>query len=173
MNDLIINNLKLVHFVIRKMNLANDDDYEDYYQVGVIGLIYGAKTYKSDLKITFSTYAYACIKNEILKYISKNKKNNFFLEEKVDYSVIEETVEDENYNVMETIISNEKNNELYELLDCLNGLEKNIIKMSYGIGCREYKQIEIAELLNIPQYKISRIKKRALEWLKNCVNNLN
>ena len=35
--------------------------------------------------------------------------------------------------------------------------------MSYGIGCREYKQKEMAKILHIPQYKISRIKNRLLK----------
>ena len=71
MNNLITDNLNLVHFVIKKMNLNNSSDYEDYYQIGVIGLIYASNTYNSKLNITFSTYAYVCIKNEILKYLKK------------------------------------------------------------------------------------------------------
>jgi len=51
----------------------------------------------------------------------------------------------------------------------LDDIERKIIKMSFGIGCREYKQKEIANILNIPQYKVSRIKKRVLERLKKCM----
>lgn len=64
-------------------------------------------------------------------------------------------------------------NELYELLNNkLNDIELKIIKMSYGLGCRQYKQKEIANILNVPQYKISRIKNKALHKLKNNINDI-
>lgn len=90
MNNLITDNLKLVHFVIKKMNLYNSNDYEDYYQVGIIGLINAANTYNEKLKISFSTYGYVCIKNEILKYIKKNNHNEnvISLEEKIYDEII-------------------------------------------------------------------------------------
>ena len=55
MNELILNNLNLVHFVIKKMNIkiGNDFDYDDLYQVGVIGLIYASKNYDENKHITF------------------------------------------------------------------------------------------------------------------------
>lgn len=71
MDELIINNLNLIKFVINKMRIYSKNDYEDYYQVAVIGLINAVKSYDPSLKITFSTFAYVCIKNEILKYIKK------------------------------------------------------------------------------------------------------
>lgn len=55
----------------------------------------------------------------------------------------------------------------------LNDMENKIVKMSFGIGCREYKQREIAYILGIPQYKISRIKNRSLKRLRNCINSKN
>lgn len=154
------------------MNIKVNSDYDDYYQVGVIGLINATKTYNYNFKISFSTYAYICIKNEVLKYIKKNEKKYISIEEKVnDDLCIEDTIEDENCNIIETIIINETNEELYEILDKnLNDMERQIIKMSYGIGCREYKQREIADILNIQQYKVSRIKNRLLKYLKDCIN---
>lgn len=154
------------------MNIKVNSDYDDYYQVGVIGLINATKTYNYNFKISFSTYAYICIKNEVLKYIKKNEKKYISIEEKVnDDLCIEDTIEDENCNIIENIIINETNEELYEILDKnLNDMERQIIKMSYGIGCREYKQREIADILNIQQYKVSRIKNRLLKYLKDCIN---
>ena len=53
MADLVSNNLNLVKFVINKMNIYNKQNYDDYYQVGVIGLIYASNTFNSNLKISF------------------------------------------------------------------------------------------------------------------------
>ena len=173
MDNLITDNLNLVHFVIKKMNLNNCNDYEDYYQIGVIGLIYASNTYNRNLNITFSTYAYVCIKNEILKYLKKNSSQYLSIEDKIfDEIRIEDTLSDGDSTIIEKIIIKETNDELYEILyEKLNDMEKKIIKMSFGLGCREYKQVEIADMLGIPQYKVSRIKCRLLKQLKDCINS--
>ena len=175
MEKIIIENLKLVNFVLKKMNISNKSNYEDYYQVGVIGLINAAKMFNYDSKFSFSTYAYVCIKNEILNYIKKNEKNYLLLQESFyDEINIEDKIADESINIIDTIIMNETNNQLYFVLNNkLSDLERKIIKMSYGIGCREYKQVEIAKILDIQQYKVSRIKKKALEQLKKYINSIN
>ena len=159
MNELILNNLNLVHFVIKKMNIkiGNDFDYDDLYQVGVIGLIYASKNYDENKHITFSTFSFVCIKNEILKFIYKGSYNDSLQVEICDDVVLEDTIRDENVNIEEKIIFNEN--------------ERKIIKMLYGIDSKVYKQNEISEILNIPQYKVSRIKIRLLKRIKDCINN--
>lgn len=72
---------------------------------------------------------------------------------------MEDTIRDENVNIEEEIIFNENNQELHYILDnYLNENERKIIKMLYGIDSKVYKQNEISEILNIPQYKVSRSK---------------
>ena len=63
---------KLVYSVARKYSYSNED-LEDLYQVGVIGLQNAIKNYKSDSDAKFSTYAHFYIKGEILKYIRENR----------------------------------------------------------------------------------------------------
>ena len=174
MNELILNNLNLVHFVIKKMNIkiGNDFDYDDLYQVGVIGLIYASKNYDENKHITFSTFSFVCIKNEILKFIYKGSYNDSLQVEICDDAVLEDTIRDENVNIEEKIIFNENNQELHYILNnYLNESERKIIKMLYGIDSKVYKQNEISEILNIPQYKVSRIKIRLLKRIKDCINN--
>ena len=81
--DLITNNLKLIHYVISKINYKNNNEYEDLFQSGCIGLINASNTYNNKLNIKFSTYAYTCIKNEILKYIKKLPKYNLGLDKEI------------------------------------------------------------------------------------------
>ena len=174
MNELILNNLNLVHFVIKKMNIkiGNDFDYDDLYQVGVIGLIYASKNYDENKHITFSTFSFVCIKNEILKFIYKGSYNDSLQVEIRDDVVLEDTIRDENVNIEEEIIFNENNQELHYILNnYLNESERKIIKMLYGIDSKVYKQNEISEIFNIPQYKVSRIKIRLLKRIKDCINN--
>ncbi len=67
MNDLILENLPLVKYVINRMGIYNKSDYDDYYQVGVIGLLNAAKTFNTNLKNSFSTYTFTYIKKVIIK----------------------------------------------------------------------------------------------------------
>ena len=110
MNDLIVGNLGLVHFVIKKMNISNLNEYDDFYQVGVIGLINAAKTYNDKLNKSFSTYAYICIKNEILRYLKKNEKKCLSLEDTIyDEIKIIDTLSNNDFSTIENIIFKEKN----------------------------------------------------------------
>ena len=67
---------------------------------------------------------------------------------------------DESCSLLHEIINNK-----------LSDIEKKIIKMYYGIGGREYKQKEIAEILNIKQYTVSRIKNKTIDKLRKYINN--
>ena len=169
--NIITDNLNLVHHVINKYFKCNKNDYDDYYQVGVIGLINASKNYKEGLDVSFGTYAYTCIKNEILKYIKKNQTNYVSLEENVyDDIRIEDTIEDERIKpAISKIINDESEDEMSSQLYYFLGDDVNVIRMLYGIGCKKYKQKEIEQILKIPQYKISRIKNRALKEMKNFI----
>lgn len=72
MDDLVLNNLKLVYVVLKKLNLYEQRDY--YYEIGVEGLVKAAKTYQPDKGYQFSTYACRCIRNAVLMDIRNNKK---------------------------------------------------------------------------------------------------
>ena len=173
MNNLINENLKLVHFVIKKMNLANPNDYEDYYQVGIIGLINASNSFNSKFKTTFSTYAYICIKNEILKFLRKNNEYHISLDDTIyDEIKIIDTISSKEIAPIENIIIKETESEMKRIInDELDENERKIIKMVFGIECRKYKQKEIADILKIPQYKISRIKDKALKHIKRLLIN--
>ena len=63
---------KLVYKIAKKYSY-NNEEFEDLYQVGNIGLINALSNYKKDSNTKFSTYAYFYIKGEILKYIRENR----------------------------------------------------------------------------------------------------
>lgn len=176
MNNLVIKNMALVYFVIKKMNLCNSNEYEDYFQIGTIGLIYAVRTYKKNYKVSFSTYAFVCIKNEILRYLKKNSQNNnnISFDDKIyDEIRVEDTLTTDEEPIIEKIEAKELTTETGEIIETrLNKLERKIIKMSFGINCHEYKQKEISQILDIPQYKISRIKSRALKIIRKQLDML-
>ena len=65
---------------------------------------------------------------------------------------------DESCSLLHEIINNK-----------LSNIEKKVIKMYYGIGCKEYRQKEIEDILNIKQYTVSRIKNKALDKIKKYI----
>lgn len=66
-HDLVLDNTRLIHYVLKKMGLAPRllQDYEDYYQIGCIGLIKAATNFDESRGFKFSTYAIPMISGEI------------------------------------------------------------------------------------------------------------
>jgi RNA polymerase sigma factor (sigma-70 family) len=116
------------------------NDLEDYMQVGFIGLLKAIRNYDPD-KSQFSTFATVCIRNEIFRYMRKNKKKpiNFSFKKDNWYTTKEE---------------------LWELIpDCLNEKEKLVLKMK----SENYTHKEIAEKLSCPKGQIKHIVRKIIE----------
>lgn len=91
---MIEDNLKLVHYVLHKLNIKQD--YEDYFQIGCIGLIKAERAYKEE-KGKFSSFAVNCIRNEI---------NMTFRKKRVNTISLDEIVNDERNTKLEDMLSN-------------------------------------------------------------------
>ena len=116
------------------------NDLEDYMQVGFIGLLKAIRNYDPD-KSQFSTFATVCIRNEIFRYMRKNKKK----------SVNSSFKKDNWYTTKE---------ELWELIpDCLSEKEKLVLKMK----SENYTHKEIAEKLSCPKGQIKHIVRKIIE----------
>jgi RNA polymerase sporulation-specific sigma factor len=69
--DFVLKYENLVYAIIKKM--GNYNDFDDLYQVGMMGLINAYKNFDDRYNVKFSTYAYIYIVGEIKKYIRENK----------------------------------------------------------------------------------------------------
>lgn len=67
-NDLIADNLRLVHFIVHKFGKLPKDVYEEYYQEGCYWLILSAQRFDASKGFTFSTFAANYIYNGIRRY---------------------------------------------------------------------------------------------------------
>lgn len=114
--QLIIDNIKLIYKVINdlKVYYATEDEYQEHYDNGLLGLINGSKKYDGSAKP--STYLYTCIKNEIYKGIRrKNAKrrindkgsdlslNKVILNSNYKESELQDLIEDKNTNIEKEI----------------------------------------------------------------------
>lgn len=140
MNDKILKHYKLIYIAMNKLH-CNLQDEEEYFFYGLMGLYKGIQTYKPG-KYKETTYYYACIKNEIMRYFgykTRNKRNTYRHEISLNTPLDEKhTIEDvlvSDLNIEEDYIKKEQ----YELVvNTLNKMKdtkwKQYICEFYGIG---------------------------------------
>lgn len=167
MNISVEDNLNLVHYVLSKMNVSTCQ-YDDLFQEGVIGLMKAIKTFNIEKQNKFSTYAYICIKNEILHFLKKNTLSQIYLDDEIyDGITFSNYISNDEPSVLFNLIQEEEHDKIKKVIQTrLTELEKQVLFMSYGINCLKMKQKEIENKLNLKQYQISRIKKKALNTIK-------
>ncbi len=179
--DLLIeHNLRLVVYVAKKYDSAQNGSLEDLISIGTIGLVKAVNTFKIDKNIKLATYASRCIENEILMFLRKNNKlrQEISLDEplNVDYDgnelLLSDIVGTQKDIIQDEIELNDQKEKFYKALDHLNGREKEILVMRYGLtGHDELTQKDVAELLGISQSYISRLEKKIIKKLRNKLND--
>lgn len=71
LTELIKENKGLICSIINKY--ASYYEFDDLYQVSIIGIIKANKNYRKEMNVKFSTYAYKYILSEILLFINNSK----------------------------------------------------------------------------------------------------
>jgi RNA polymerase sporulation-specific sigma factor len=177
---LIEHNLRLVVYIAKRFENTGVN-IEDLISIGSIGLIKAINTFNSSKKIKLATYASRCIENEILMYLRKtgSQKSEVSFDEPLNtdwdgnellLSDILGTEEDE---VCRALEDDAEKRVLLEAVDLLEGREKEIILLRFGLaGRQEYTQKEVADMLGISQSYISRLEKRIIERLRREMTRL-
>lgn len=173
-NKLIEHNLRLVVFLAKKYENTGID-LEDLVSIGTIGLIKGVSTYKLDKNIKLATYASRCIDNEILMFLRKNKKRKgeVSFEDNLSYDAegnelhLEDILGTDKDIVTKGLEDKIEKKILYQEISKLNGRDKQIMILRYGLGGHsEMTQKDVASLLGISQSYISRIEKKVIHKLQ-------
>lgn len=171
---LIERNLRLVVYIARKFDNTKIA-IEDLISIGTIGLIKAVNTFDPDKKIKLATYASKCIENEILMYLRRTSKikSEISLDEplNVDWDGNELLLSDilgtDGDSIFKDIEAEVDRNLLKQVIEKLNGREKTIVELRFGlIDGDEKTQKEVADLLGISQSYISRLEKRIIKRLK-------
>lgn len=175
---LIERNLRLVAHIAKKY-IGPNTCQDDLISIGTIGLIKAVNTYSVGKSVRLATYAARCIENEILMSIRASKRYS----KEVSLSLPIGTDKDGNEISLNDILGSDTDEiidsinlklqvgKLYRAIDdCLSKREKAIIVARYGLDGSDAKpQREIASELSISRSYVSRIEKRALEKLRNCL----
>ncbi|RPF56073.1 RNA polymerase sporulation sigma factor SigE [Aquisalibacillus elongatus] len=179
-SKLIEHNLRLVVYIAKKFENTGIH-IEDLISIGSIGLIKAVNTFNPEKNIKLATYASRCIENEILMYLRRNNKRkteiSFDEPLNVDWDGNELLLSDvlgtdENIITKDLDLSVDKNL-LKSALSTLNGREKQIMEMRFGLsGNKEQTQKDVAEQLGISQSYISRLEKKIIRRLKREFNKM-
>lgn len=176
-NILIERNLRLVAHIMKKY-YAQSADQEDLISIGTIGLIKGITTFDPSKGARLATYAARCVENEILMHFRAQRKSST----DVSLSDIIETGTDgtalslmdvvsQQEDLAEQVASQELKEQALEAVErVLTPQEKQVIKLRYGLGTGiPLRQRQVAEVTGISRSYISRIEKRALEKLREVL----
>ena len=158
-----------------KKYYSQSADQEDLISIGTIGLIKGISTFDASKGARLATYAARCVENEILMYFRSQRK----LQGEVSLTETLETGGDGNSLSLMDVLA--VDDDLLEELDtrdacrkvrrcvqtCLTPRERLVITLRYGLDERPPRtQREIAAQCGISRSYVSRIEKRALEKLR-------
>lgn len=162
-------NLNLIYFVLKQLNIYNRNGIDEYFDVGMLGLVKGLKTY-TESKGSLSTYLVNCIKNEILMEMRNQKagkRNNGVKPISIntpttDNLTIEDTIKSD-FDMLEYEIKNERIKELGVAITTLKPIEKRVI---IDIYFNNKKQKEIQEEIGAKQSYVSRVRTRAINKLR-------
>ncbi len=179
-DELIESNLRLVAYVVKKYRKENKDS-EDFISIGTIGLIKAVNSFNPDKNIRLATYAVRCIENEILMVIRSEKKlvNEVSLEEPIgkdsegnEISLIDILANDEESVFLEALKGIHQQKLYGAITSSLTKREREIILLRYGLLDKNpMPQREVAKKFGISRSYVSRIEKRALEKLKDTLQN--
>jgi len=157
--DFLIDKYKyLIKKVINELtesNLLIGIEKIDLYQEGLIGLFSAIKTFKEKKDVLFFTYAYKCIKTQMLtclRNINRKKhqilNKSFSLDKVIDddqESSLYDFIKDESLNPNKLLIENEIEQEiLYKLFDACSKNEIKILKFKL----EGFSNKEICKILN-------------------------
>lgn len=177
---LIERNLRLVVYIARKFENTGIH-IEDLISIGAIGLIKAVNTFDPEKKIKLATYASRCIENEILMYLRRNNKirSEISFDEplNIDWDgnelLLSDVLGTESDIITKGIEEEVDKHLVSEALEDLEGREKQIIEMRFGLnGQEERTQKDVADLLGISQSYISRLEKKIIGRLKKELNKL-
>lgn len=158
---------KLLEYKYLVINLVNKyikqypfyrNDYEDFYQEGMIGLNEALEKYDYNYKASFTTFAYICIRAKMNNWFRKNLNTNFLeLKEDIEQNFISDKV------LENDIVFMNLKDKLKEYKFNLDFDDSQIFELYIN----DFNSREISELLELKQksveYKILKIKKDLLK----------
>ena len=175
---LVKDNIKLIYQVMKDHNLLYMED--ELYDVGLIGLTKGIKTFDKSRGTRVSTYIYACIKTEVLGYLRKShaQKRTLFREVSLNTKIktsqsdgdgveLIDYIADNRLDFEENVEKEERNKTLEKYVCKLSSGQKELICHYYGIlGYNKMTVSDLKRKYGTSKQAIFARRNRALEKLR-------
>ena len=172
-DELVKQNLGLVGLVLKGI-VKENQDRDDLFQIGSIGLIKAAQSFDESKKIKFATYACRCINNEIFMEFRRRKRYSKDVsietpikEQEGENLVLGDLIEDKKANIEAAFYDNEAFEEVMDIIINYLSPRERYIALSYAAGMT---QREICEEMNISQSYVSRIITKASKRVRARMN---
>lgn len=169
-DEIVLNNLGLINKVIKDMNcqITNQDDFEEYYFVGLVGLLMASKKY--DENKGKSTFLYNGIRKALIfnfLYRTRQKRNK--LNKEISLNTPTANGEIQDYIPDTFRFENQVINKII-VHDALNKLKntkyKQFIIEYYGIDCPALNTRELALKYGVSKQSVQQTIKWGLEVLR-------
>lgn len=164
--QIVLANQNLIYMVLKQYHLYNKCD--EYYDLGLIGLCKGVKSFDNTRNIKISTYLTRCISNEIWQYLRKKRPNTVSLELNIEENLtLESIIKDDSIDIERDLIIKNDFEEVSKIIKSLPDDERIILSYLYNLnGYEQMTQMELAEYFNTSQAQICRIKNRIISKIR-------
>lgn len=139
-------NIGLIWKVIQDLhcNLKDEEEREEYFFNGLLGLYDGVRTYDKTKGIKKTTYYYTCIKYKIIWWFKKKPPKLLSLNTPIKEAELIEFIPDK-CNLEQEIIKKEQLEYIYKAINKLkNSQYKRVFMEYYGINQEPKKRKELA-----------------------------
>lgn len=154
---------RFVHYVRSLLRETADMDAEDVVQDVLLRMLERADT--SDTLENMAAYIYRSLRNRVIDY-RRTQRPKLSL----DYGSSEngerliDLLQDQKPNTLELLQTQQGKQELFEALECLSGMEKQVI-IAHELEGVPFRELAIA--WEVPQNTLISHKSRAMKKLKN------
>lgn len=177
--QMVLDNLGLIYHTIKKLNLTwqSEDEWQDYYDCGLLGLINGVRAFKDNKGMKPSTFLIPCIENEIKHLLVAKMRYKRFNQYGKDISLNKTTKEDTelvNFVIDKSISIEQEVERKIEIENIIHRINKMknikdalVLKMYFGLEGFTSRPIkEISQILKVSDTMIRERYNRGLENLK-------
>lgn len=164
-NNLIVDNMGLAYDLAYKYynKIQHTIELNELQSVAFLGLTKAGNSFNKELNFAFSTYAYNCIRNELIKYISNNINNTgqSLSTEIGDNLELSDVIADE-INLEQYLIDKVCIFQLQQSIKLLPSPYKDIL--IYKLKGNTFN--EIADLVNISVSQVNQYYHRGINMLR-------